>query len=220
MMYGQPGAGKGTQANLLAWKRDFFHFDTGRYLSSYVHDPMNKKNKKVQFERALYDSGKLMTPSWVLSIVKKRTEVAGKADLSLVYSGSPRTMFEAFGDAKTPGLVETLKKYYGKQNMFFIFLDVSPATSIRRNSGRKICSVCSTAVAASAKPRHCSICMGKLRQRSDDKVEVIKKRLIEYKKRTFPIIAALKKHGYRVIKISGEPLPEKVHRRINNILPH
>ena len=43
IIYGLPGSGKGTQANLLADKLGLIHFDTGKYLERIVHDPANKK---------------------------------------------------------------------------------------------------------------------------------------------------------------------------------
>ncbi|KKU85302.1 MAG: hypothetical protein UY12_C0004G0001, partial [Parcubacteria group bacterium GW2011_GWA2_47_8b] len=39
VIYGPPGSGKGTQANLLAWTKNFIHFDTGKFLEQVVNDP-------------------------------------------------------------------------------------------------------------------------------------------------------------------------------------
>ena len=55
IIYGLPGSGKGTQANLLADKLGLIHFDTGKYLERIVHDPANKKNKIIRRERKNFD---------------------------------------------------------------------------------------------------------------------------------------------------------------------
>ena len=44
VIYGPPGSGKGTQANLLAWTKNFIHFDTGKFLVQVVNDPDNKND--------------------------------------------------------------------------------------------------------------------------------------------------------------------------------
>lgn len=215
MIYGSPGSGKGTQAYLLEAARGFFHFDTGMHLEQVVHDPANAKNKKIQQERKLFDSGILLTPSWVLSIVKKKAGEIAKAGLDIVFSGSPRTLFEAFGDAKNEGLIEFLKKAYGPKNMYVFVLKVSEQTSIWRNSHRRICSTCGAPVLYSkGSLPHCGFCGSPLRRRTLDKPEVIKVRLKEYRERTEPIIAKLKKMGYRVVLINGEAAPYKVFQSL------
>src|SRR5216684_407270 len=71
MLYGPPGSGKGTQANLIADKLDLVHFDTGKFLEAAVHDPKRQKEKIIQRERKLFDSGILMTPSFVTKEVQR-----------------------------------------------------------------------------------------------------------------------------------------------------
>src|SRR5258708_22322195 len=95
ILYGPPGAGKGTQANLLADKLDLIHFDTGKFLESIVHNPKRQKEKLVRRERALFDGGMLMTPSFVTGEVKREAKHIAAADWGLIFSGSPRTMYEA-----------------------------------------------------------------------------------------------------------------------------
>lgn len=215
MIYGQPGAGKGTQAYLVESVKGFHHFDTGRYLESVVHDPANVKNKIVQRERKLFDSGILCTPSWVLSIVKNKALDFSKAGQSLVFSGSPRTLFEAFGDAKNQGLISVLGKAFGKKNIHIFYLKVSPKTSIWRNSHRMVCSLCGAPVLYHAgKLEHCAFCGSPLRRRTLDKPEVIKVRIKEYQERTQPILNRLKKMDYKINVINGEPAPYKVFKQI------
>ena len=223
MIYGAPGAGKGTQANLLAWRKGFIHFDTGAYLEQLLHDPKNQNDPMIKRERELFDSGKLNTPAFVLKLVSKKAKEIGKAGFGIVFSGSPRTVFEAFGDKKHKGLLSILEKVYGKENIFPIVLTVHPETSTKRNSNRKICSVCKNVILYNDSTHHhtnCPLCGGPLRKREGklDDPETIKVRLKEYQERTFPIFEGLRSGGYKVTEIDGEPLPYQVHEQVLSVL--
>ena len=140
--YGLPGSGKGTQANLVANTYGLVNFDTGKLLESIWHDPKRQKESLVIRERAIFDGGKLNAPSFVLKEVEKKTGELAKKGLGIVYSGSPRTMYEA------EGLVPKLVKLYGKDRIFFFLLDVDEKDSIVRNSKRRLCNYCKTGLMA------------------------------------------------------------------------
>lgn len=220
VIFGPPGAGKGTQADLTAHHFGFAHFDTGKYLESVIYNPLNKNNSAIKRERRFFETGKLMTPSWVLDVVKRKVEKIAKAGLGVVFSGSPRTLYEA------KHLIPELEKLYGRRNILFLTIKVTPETSIKRNSHRLVCTVCGSPVLYlketkqfSAKSR-CPFCGGLLFKRSLDKPEVIKARIDEYNLRTKPIFAGLRKRGYKVSVIHGKALPfevfESIKRRVYN----
>ena len=219
MVYGPPGAGKGTQANLLANKFGLIHLDTGKYLESVVHDPGNQRDAFIDQLRHDFDTGKLLDPAWVYKIVKERTQKIADSGFGIVYSGSPRTYPEAFElEDGTHGLVSVLERLYGRDNVYPILLTVQPATSIHRNSNRLICSICETAVMyhEHATPEFCPLCGGLFKRRTLDAPETIKVRLQEYEHRTAPIIGGLKERGYEVTAIDGEPLPYEVFQAITS----
>ncbi len=212
ILYGQPGSGKGTQANLLAQKLNLIHFDTGKYLESVINDPKRQKSGLIRREKRLFDGGKLMTPSFVLNEVKRATERIAKAGWGLVFSGSPRTVYEA------EGLFPVLQKLYGRQNIFIFELGVSEAESIKRNSNRLLCTVCGYGLLAAfyptKNPKFCPVCGGSFYRRSLDKPEVIKVRLREYHNRTAPIFKVAKRFGYKVTKVNAAPAPSVVLKKV------
>ncbi|MBN2197701.1 nucleoside monophosphate kinase [Candidatus Wolfebacteria bacterium] len=216
IVYGAPGSGKGTQAKFLADKFNLYHFDTGDYLRKIIYDPLLQKNKIIQRERKLNESGILQTPEFVLKVVSQRTKEIIKLNQGIVYSGSPRTLFEAFGNNKNKGLMEILVKGYGKKNVFIFNLDIPEKEAIKRNSKRSICSVCKAPILGIAKDKlsSCAFCGGKIIRRVDDNPEIMKTRLKEYSQRTKPIFAKLKKGNYKFYKINGEPMPYKIHQTI------
>lgn len=226
IIYGPPGSGKGTLAALLAKNFDFINFDTGQYLRKLFYNPKFRKNKIIQKERLLNESGKLNTPSWVLKIVAQATKRIAAAGWNIVFQGSPRTIFEAFGDPggqaygagkKQEGLMKILEKLYGRKNIFIFELKVRNETSIRRNSNRVICEVCGqpSLFLYTGKLPCCAFCAGPLKKRPDDDPKIIKTRLIEYQERTQPMIQIFKKEGYQVFKIDGEPAPYKIFQKID-----
>ncbi len=216
ILYGPPGSGKGTQAELLVKKFNFVHFDTGRYLENLFSFPKKEDLKDPVFlkEKENFESGKLCDPSWVLRIVKRETDKIFKSGFSLVFSGSPRTLYEAFGDKKEEGLISFLIKRFKKENIYIFFLKVKAEDSIIRNSHRRICSVCGLPFLKEAKIENCVFCGGKLKERVLDKKEVIKVRLIEFKKRTYPIIKEIKKRKMKFFEIDGKKMPYVVHQAI------
>ncbi len=210
IIYGPPGAGKGTQADLVARHFGYIHFDTGKYMESVVYNKDYKNDPIVQNERVEFETGKLMTPSWVLKVVKTQAKRIAKANIGIVFSGSPRTLYEA------KKLMPTLEKLYGRENILFFLINVTPADSIKRNSNRLLCSVCGTQLIYNDKSSLtvCPFCGGSFIRRTLDKPEIIKKRIIEYNLRTKPIFEEVRSKGYNIFKINGKLLPNKVFENI------
>jgi adenylate kinase len=217
---GPPGSGKGTQAELLADKYELFHFDTGRVLEGIWHDPKKQKDPIVRRERVLFDTGKLNTPSVVLKMIKEKIKELSKIGESLVFSGSPRTFFEAFGDSKNVGLIKTLEKLYGKKNIIVLLLKVDSKKAIARNVGRMVCSVCGMQLLSvlKVKQTRCPFCGGELRKRTLDKPEVMLVRLQEFANRTKPILEELKKRKFVIHGINANVLPYQVFEKIKSVV--
>lgn len=216
IIYGPPGSGKGTLAVLLTKNSDFIHFDTGQYLEKVLYDPARQKDKIIQREKKFFETGVLSTPEWVLPVVSEGVKKIAGAGWNVVFSGSPRTMFEAFGGAKRIGLMKLLEKLYGRKNIYVFELKAKPQTSIERNSHREICEICGqpSLFLYTGKMPCCAFCAGPLKKRKVDDPKVIPTRLAEYEKRTFPILAELRKRGYRVFGLGAEPAPYKIYREM------
>jgi adenylate kinase len=217
ILYGAPGSGKGTQANLLANKLSVIHVDSGKFLESIVHDPKRQNNAIIKRERKFFDSGKLLTPSFITREIIGTVKKIDRADWGIVFSGSPRTMYEA------EHLLPVLERLYGKKNIFIFELSVSGASSIHRNGARLLCKDCGYILLADFYPHvkgvpPCPVCGGKLYKRSLDNPEVIKIRLEEYKERTKPVFAFLRKRGYKVHVIDGRPAPYKIQQKIMKLI--
>lgn len=216
ILYGAPGSGKGTQANLLANKHSLVHFDTGKFLESIVHDPTRQKEAIIRRERKLFDTGKLNSPSFVFREVARKVELLAKANLSVVFSGSPRTMYEA------ENLVPLLERWYGKKYIFVFMLRLPSTGSFTRNSKRMVCSTCGytllTQYYPSTRPKYCPVCAGSFYKRTLDNAEVIPVRLKEYRERTEPIFNFFKKRHYHIRSIDARPAPYRVFSKLDGYL--
>lgn len=251
VIYGPPGSGKGTQAEKIAQAFNLIHFDTGKIIEKTVHDPKNARDPIIQEERRLFDTGFLTTPPWTLNLVLENIKKIYSEGKGVVFSGSPRTEYEAEGDKSAriplgyyplrsrwdltgsqrdgipegkegiPGVIEILEKYYGKENIIFLRLNVSRQTAIYRNTHRRVCEKCRFILQYSPeneKLDKCPRCGGKLVRRSLDTADVMKVRLEEYGHRTKPIFDFVEARGYKIIDIDGEPEPDAVARDINGKL--
>lgn len=215
LIFGPPGAGKGTQAEILEKKLGAVHFDTGAWVEKVIHDPQNQKDPVIRKQRALYESGQLIDPRWVKEVVMQEIRNIAVQGKGVILSGSPRTLFEA------EGVVPLLEKLYGKENLKVILIVVRPETTIFRNTHRRICERCGTPVLWSEHTKdltECPLCGGKLVTRVDDSEEKIKVRLERYEKETMPAIEFIRSRGITVFKIDGEPPPEEVRRSIATLL--
>lgn len=226
IIYGPPGSGKSTQAELLAKKLEILHFDTGEFFRKvlYGYGEKDLKNlgingKELLRERKLNESGKLNTPEWVLKVVSKKIRELSKLNESVLLSGSPRTFLEAFGydmngrEKNDSGLMEILNKEYGKKNINIFVLKIPERESVRRNLSRIVCSKCNVSFLKKV-GNNCPICGGKVIHRKDDKKEIMVTRLKEYHGRTEPIFNELKKETYKINFVDGTLAPYKVHREI------
>lgn len=219
ILYGPPGSGKGTQAELLEKNLNFIHFDTGSQLRGILYDPKNKNNKEIQKERNRNEKGDLNTPAWVLKIVKQKTKKLSLLNQPIVFSGSPRTFFEAFGGLKNEGFFSFLSRKFGKKNVFIFVLRIPEEASIFRNSNRVYCSNCGGTLLAKYKNlKTCPFCDGKITKRKDDNKKIIEERLREYRERTQPIFNKIKSQKYNVVEIDGTPPPYKIHQKIVSYL--
>ncbi|MEZ4156807.1 MAG: nucleoside monophosphate kinase [Candidatus Paceibacterota bacterium] len=211
-LYGPPGSGKGTQANLLEEHAGFYHFDIGRYLEQILNAEENKNDPEYQIQAKKFSAGELLDSNWVLKQTRAKIEQLYKEKRNVVLSGSGRTVGEVNGDEKGEGLVPILERLFGFENLLFVHVFVDAATSVERNSKRLICKATRKVI---LDPSECD---GEVTQRDLDKPEVIKLRYARYQTETIPAIQAVKDRGHEVFEVDGKQSPEEVHKQIVKLL--
>jgi len=173
------------------------------------------KSYKVADEKEIWLSGKLNSPPFVVNLLVEKIKELADQEKSIIFSGSPRTVYEA--DIEAPLLI----KLYGLENITFFMLDIKPETTIHRNSNRRICELVRHSILFTKETEHLTLCPldgSKLVRRGLDDPKVITKRLEEFKERTYPIAADMEAHGIKIHKINGEPSVAEVHNSIMSFI--
>jgi adenylate kinase len=201
VLLGPPGAGKGTQAKILANRLGLPHISTGEILRQNVSG-----NTVLGLEAKSYmNKGLLVADDLVTQMLTQRLN---EPDVSngFILDGYPRNLAQA----------KTLGGILEKRNAgidYVIYLETSQATIIQRLSGRLVCKSCGANFhitnMAPKKAMTCDNCSGSLYQRDDDKEETIKKRLAVYEQEVLSLVDFYEKSS-KFYRLSSDVSPEVV----------
>lgn len=208
LLFGPPGAGKGTQSAMLVSKKGMNHISTGDLFRNAIkkETPLGLKAKSFM------DQGQLVPDDVTIGLVDEIfDQYAGK---DIILDGFPRTLPQA--DA----LQALLDKKALKLDKA-VFIEVPEEDLLARLCGRRVCSSCGASFHMEFKmPKKegiCDDCGGDLKQRPDDTEEAIKVRLGAYKDSTYPLVEYYKGKG-SFVEISGTGSTEDVFERISKVL--
>ena len=183
ILLGAPGAGKGTQADILCKELDIPTISTGNILRAAIKNgtPTGMKAK------AYMDEGKLVPDEVIIGII---TERVAEEDCKNGYilDGVPRTIAQAEALEKAGIVFDDV-----------VSIEISDEVIMERMSGRRVCEACGASYHLVAVPPKqegiCDKCGGKLIQRHDDEPETVKARLEVYHKETEPLKAFYAQRG-------------------------
>jgi adenylate kinase len=179
ILLGPPGAGKGTQAKLLAAEYRIPHISTGDMFRDHKARG-TELGKKVQ---AIMDAGGLVTDDVTNAMVKERLSRSDVAN-GFILDGYPRTTAQAeFLDGLLTGLGRSITRT--------VSYEIAPEMIVERMSGRRSCPKCGAVYHVTQSPPkrdgYCDKDDVGLVQRADDRPETVKKRLDEYAAKTEPL---------------------------------
>lgn len=205
ILLGPPGAGKGTQAVILAKQENIPHISTGDILRKAVKDgtPLGKKAQEYM------NRGDLVPDEVVIGIVRDRLQ-ADDCRKGFIFDGFPRTVEQA--DALGSALKELNLPLDGVVN-----IQVPDEVLVERAVGRRTCKQCGEIYHVRYKPpkapEACDLCGGELVQRPDDREETVRNRLAVYHRQTAPLIDYYREKGL-LKTVDGQQSPEEVTRAI------
>ena len=209
IMLGAPGAGKGTQAKMIAEKFNIPHISTGDIFRANIKNgtELGKKAKEYM------DKGQLVPDELTVEILLDRV-AADDCKNGYVLDGFPRTIPQA------DVLDKELTKLGDKVD-FAINVDVPDENIVRRMSGRRACLKCGATYHIEHIPPKkegiCDKCGSELVQRDDDKPETVQNRLSVYHEQTQPLIDYYNKKN--ILKsVDGTKDMQEVFSDIVNIL--
>ena len=203
VLLGPPGAGKGTQAKLIAQHYGIPHISTGDILRSNVARGTELGRKA----KAVMERGELVSDDLVNGMVADRIKQAD-CDRGFVLDGFPRTVAQAeWLDRELAG------KAGNARGTVVVDVDVSYNQLLQRLTGRRTCPVDGKIYNIYLQPPKengvCDVCGTQLFQRVDDTEEVISERLKSYERQTLPLEDFYRKQG-RLRRINGEQPVEQV----------
>lgn len=180
ILLGPPGAGKGTQARKLVEERGMVQLSTGDMLRE-ARTSGTEMGRKVA---AVMDGGGLVTDEIVIGLIEEKMK--GSRGAGFIFDGFPRTL----GQADALG---SMLKRSGQHLDAVIEMRVDDDVLVRRISGRYTCGNCGEVYHDETKPTAkagtCDVCGSTdLKRRADDNAESLKTRLMEYYKKTSPLI--------------------------------
>lgn len=194
ILLGAPGAGKGTQADLISHHYGIPQISTGVILREEIakDSDLGRKVKDV------IESGNLVPDQDVLEIVKRRLQQPDCKN-GYILDGFPRTIPQAEAlDEMLSGVGETID--------LVISIEVSDEDIIRRMSGRRVCKNCGASFHIEYNPSRngnlCDKCNAPLAVRKDDTSEVVAERLSVYHEKTAPLKEYYEKQG-KLRRIEG-----------------
>ena len=201
VLFGPPGAGKGTQAAPVADRLGVPKLATGDVLRAAVRDGTPRGLEA----KAAMDRGDLVPDEVILAIME---ETLSKPDAAkgAILDGVVRTTGQAAGLSK-------MLKGLGKQVDCVLEFDVPDDELVRRLSSRTVCEKCQTPYTGREPGTRCDRCGGTLVRRRDDDPQAVRNRLAVYREQTAPVLDWYRKQKVKIVTIDAVGTPEEVTKR-------
>lgn len=213
ILLGAPGAGKGTQAALIAQRYGIAHISTGDIL----RDNVARATPLGRTAKAIMERGELVPDDLVNDMVKDRLALRD-CDQGFILDGFPRTTAQAewldrfletrdFAGRRLPPIVINVQVAYNQL--------------LQRLAGRRTCPTCGRIYSIYFQPPRlegvCDLDGAPIIQRKDDAEEVISERLKNYERQTLPLVDYYRRRG-RLHELNGEQPVEKVTAEMVSLL--
>jgi adenylate kinase len=191
VLFGKPGAGKGTQAPLIAKALGVPTLATGDVLRNAL-----RAGSTLGLEAKGYmDRGELVPDRVILGIVGEELGTPAYAN-GVILDGAVRTV------AQAEGLAEMLRGL-GRGVDAVLALDVDTEEVVRRMGLRTVCEKCQTPYTGVPVGSVCPKCGGAIVRRKDDEPEAVRNRLRVFDEQTAPVLAWYRDHGTRVAVVDA-----------------
>jgi adenylate kinase len=201
VLFGKPGAGKGTQAPLLAKELDVPTLATGDVLRAAV-----RAGTKLGLEaKGFMDRGELVPDSVILGIV---AEELGQPQYAkgVILDGVVRTVPQAEG-------LDRMLKSLGRKLDAVLCFDIDNEEIVRRLETRTVCEKCQTPYTGRAVGEVCEKCGGALVRRKDDDPVAVRNRLRVYEEQTAPVIDWYQRAGAKIAVVDAVGAVDDITRR-------
>jgi len=205
ILFGGPGAGKGTQAAILGEKTGLVHITTGELF----REAIRQETELGKQAKVYYDRGQLVPDHLTIAMLLERLS-KGDCAGGCILDGFPRTLEQA------TALDEALARE-GRVIDKVVYIQAPEGELLSRLSGRWSCRQCGSVYHERFQPPReagrCDQCGGELYQREDDKPETARRRLEVYARQTAPLIDYYRERG-KLLEIDGDKSVEEVAEKL------
>jgi len=209
VMLGAPGAGKGTQADILSKELNLPHIASG----DLFRQALEKRTDVGLLAKSYMDKGELVPDEITIRMILERMDQTDCAS-GCLFDGFPRTLQQA------KALDQALKER-GRTVDRAIYIEVPDEELVKRLSGRWLCRNCQTPYhirnSPPRTPGKCDKCGGELYQRPDDREDTVKERINVFLAQTVPVLDYYEKQG-KLVKVNGSLGVQRVARDIVSAL--
>jgi adenylate kinase len=209
ILFGPPGAGKGTQGDLLAARSGMRKISTGDLLREAVRDGTSLGREAKRY----MDAGELVPDQVILGLVKE-TLASGTAN-GFILDGFPRTMPQARA-------LDVMLMEMKQPVAAVIMLDVEDASIVKRLGGRWSCPQCGAVYNEFSDPPSvagvCDKCQHALVQRKDDEPATVQRRLDVYRQQTAPVLEYYSRGVTPVLTVRGDQPIDAVQTELAKVL--
>ena len=206
IIFGPPGAGKGTQSNFLIQDHGMFQVSTGDLL----RNELKKVSELSNQIKSIMDAGKLVSDNIIYSLIEKKLsdkEIKNK----IIFDGFPRNLDQV-------SKLELMLQKHDQKLSKVLNLKVDYSILVKRLSGRISCSNCKKTFNEFFDPPPSNCCQKQeFIKRSDDNEETVSKRLKTYDNETLPILEFYKKQN-KVVDIDAMKQITEVRKEIRGII--
>lgn len=209
VILGAPGAGKGTQADILSRELKLPHIASG----DLFRQALEKRTDVGLLAKSYMDKGELVPDEMTIGMILERIDQPDCAG-GCLFDGFPRT----WQQART---LDQALEDRGRAIDKAIYIEVSDDELVQRLGGRWLCRNCQAPYHVSnsppSTPGKCDKCGGDLYQRPDDREETVRERLKVFLAQTVPVLDYYEKQG-KLVKVNGNLGARKVAREILSTL--
>jgi adenylate kinase len=210
ILFGPPGAGKGTQGSLLEERYDLVRLSTGDLLREAV-----RKGTALGLQaKGFMDAGELVPDAVILGMVGEVMQARPDRG-GFIFDGFPRTSAQALA-------LDAMAREMGSPINAVLVLRVDDEELVRRLSGRLSCPKCGRISHRHSDPPAkegiCDACGGALVQREDDREETVRRRLDVYREQTAPVLETFESLGVPIRHVDGDRSVDDVNASLTAIL--
>lgn len=205
VLFGPPGAGKGTQAQLLREQLNVAHISSGDLFRHHLGQGTELGLRAKEY----MNKGELVPDEVTIDIILDKVMSIPNYE-GFILDGFPRNTNQA----------DVLEKKLSAQSRNLdkvVHIDVSELELLRRLGGRYICRACQSphfvGVGEDASAKKCDQCAGELYQRNDDAPTAVKKRIEVYNAETIPVLGFYRERGV-LVDISGDNPVDEVNKLV------